>query len=265
MLKNTFTCLKSTSLTGANIKALNIRYIGVRELKEMFPKPVDIGPYKYLHLSGIDVEGLLSFDFKYDTRFDVREKGLMLKLRRVMEPRGTAIGTEDSKTCDLAADLLTAMGWNTFPLSVGREPVYKFDIGLGDDVVSIPAYVVETDRPVLIVDEDKCIRNNNRTTQWGEHRLAGDMLVCGLAGNKLEGDISLHGMRIIGARFTFYHTVITKQYYMRLFNLQGEKMEIKRFPTFGDEGSLESRSLDFGDPGQREVIIDALARMSQAM
>ncbi|KAF9380394.1 hypothetical protein BGX21_002377 [Mortierella sp. AD011] len=214
-------------MTGADIKALKIRYIGVEDISLVFPKAIDIGPYKYLHLRGIDAEGLLSLDLKNDIRFDIREKGLILKLRRIMETRGTAIGTEDSKTSDLVADLLTGMGWNTFPFSVSRDPAYKFDIGLGNEVISVPGYVVEKDGPVLIVNEDKRIKNANRIWQWGEYRLTAEMIVCGLAGNRLEGDIPLHGMRVIGTQFTFYHTIIAEKYYLNLGSRK-EKMENKK-------------------------------------
>ncbi|KAF9369652.1 hypothetical protein BGX21_005848, partial [Mortierella sp. AD011] len=156
MPKRMLTCLRSTSsLTVADINALKIRYIGVDDISSMFPKTVDIGPYKYLHLRGIVAKGLLSLDLKNDTQFDVREKGLILRLRRIMETGGTTIGTEESRTCGLVTDLLTGMGWNTFPFSVHSDPKYKFDIGLGDEVKSEPAYVVEKGGPVLIVDEDK--------------------------------------------------------------------------------------------------------------
>ncbi|KAF9430719.1 hypothetical protein BGZ76_000733 [Entomortierella beljakovae] len=180
-----------------------------------------------------------------------------------METGKTTIGTEESKTCDLVADLLTNVGWNTFPFSVSRDPAYKFDIGLATEVKSMPSYVAEKKGGlVLIVDEDRCIKDTNRIMQWGEYRLAGEMLVCGLAGNKLEGDISLYGMRVIGTRFTFCHTVITEKYYLDLGNINREKMEIKRFPTFGNEETLDSGSLDYKNPDQGKVIVDALARMA---
>ncbi|KAF9100903.1 hypothetical protein BGX27_000192 [Mortierella sp. AM989] len=170
--------------------------------------------------------------------------------------------------------LLTGMGWNTFPFSVRRDPAYQFDIGLGNEAISVPSYAVEKDkpvrivyenRPVLVVDEDKHIKNINRSLQWGEYRLAGDMLICGLAGNRFElVDFSLHGMRVIGTQFTFYHTILTEKYYLGIASGK-EKMDIKRFPTFGNKETLENRSLDYRSPEQRKVILDALARMSHAI
>ncbi|KAF8950384.1 hypothetical protein BGZ46_004580, partial [Entomortierella lignicola] len=149
-----------------------------------------------------------------------------------------------------------------FPLSVSMQALFRLDLGLGEDVTSQPGFTVENREQALFVDGDKHIKNTNRTKQWGEFQLAGEMVVCGLARNKFEDNVSIHGMRVIGTRFTFYHAVITEAYYMHLSDSDRPYLEIKRFPTLDNsEESLETRSLDYKDPEQRKVIIDTLVRM----
>ncbi|KAG0373593.1 hypothetical protein BGX24_011489 [Mortierella sp. AD032] len=100
----------------------------------------------------------------------------------------------------------------------------------------------------------------------GEFQLAGEMVVCGLARSKLEGDISTHGMRVIGTQFTLYHAVIAEAYYIHLTDPDRPHLEIKGFPTLDEsKDSLETRNLDFRDPVQRRLIVDTLARMTNEL
>ncbi|KAF8931142.1 hypothetical protein EDD21DRAFT_187014 [Dissophora ornata] len=258
---------KSTSaFTMADLSALKIRYVGVKRVEEMFPRSADTGPYKHLLLQGIKHADILAVNLDRDNRFDNEEKGFIQRLRRIIESETVTIGTEESKTCDMVGDLLFALGLNKFPLSVSRESMFKLDLGIGEDVTSKPEFTVEKGKRVLFVDEDKHIKYINRTKQWGEFQLAGEMLVCGLARNKLEGDVSIHGMRVIGTRFTFYHTVISEEYYMNLHDPNRPDVEIKRFPTLDDgKDALESRSLDYKDPDQRKIVVDTLVRIADEM
>ncbi|KAF9434792.1 hypothetical protein BGZ76_007394 [Entomortierella beljakovae] len=160
MLKRLLPGLKSTSsMTAGDIKALKIRYLGINDISVMFPEAGshqrNVAPgvsYDHLHLRNIQAK-------------DIR-------LQRVMISENASVGTIDSKTYDLVADILTSMGLNTFPLSTNREPAYRYDIGLGKAFISAPSYVVEKGRVALVIDEDRHLGCVNRINQWGEHQLA---------------------------------------------------------------------------------------------
>ncbi|KAI1318842.1 hypothetical protein EDD11_005688 [Mortierella claussenii] len=69
-----------------------------------------------------------------DRRFSDEQKGLIQRLQRIIINESATLGTEESKTFDVVEDLLVALGLNRFLLSVSRQALFKFDLGLDEDV-----------------------------------------------------------------------------------------------------------------------------------
>ena len=74
-------------------------------------------------------------------------------------------------------------------------------------------------------------------------------------------DQTIFGIRAISTYFTFYKTVISKEYWNELdFSLpQTESVVIKRWP----EGERPQNGLDIAEPNGRREILEALARIRQ--
>ena len=186
------------AFTRLDLHALKIRYVGVKSVDEIFPKSGNTKSFKHLLLQRMSTTEIRAMNLTKDRRFSDEQKGLIQRLQRIIINESVTLGTEESKTSDMVEDLLVALGLNRFPLSVSRQALFKFDPGLDEDVTSQPGFTAEIQEQVLFVDEDRRIKDTNRIKQWGEFQLAGEMLVCGLARSKLEGNISVHGMRVTG-------------------------------------------------------------------
>ena len=76
-------------------------------------------------------------------------------------------------------------------------------------------------------------------------------------------DQTIFGIRAISTYFTFYKTVISKEYWKELnFSLpQTESVVIKRWP----EGERPEDGLDIAEPNQRRRVLDAFAKIHQSL
>jgi len=103
---------------------------------------------------------------------------------------------------------------------------------------------------------------------YGEAQLTAEILACGsesmrqtLRNTGVIPEQTIFGIRAISTYFTFYKTVISKEYWNELdFGLpQTESVVIERWP----EGERPEDGLDIAEPNGRREVLDALARIRQ--
>jgi hypothetical protein len=159
--------------------------------------------------------------------------------------------------------LLHILGFNFYPYSIKIQ--HKYEIRLNKDTMKITAKpdftVASIKSNMLVVIEDKTMKNARYTNRWKEDQVLGELFV--IAHNqRIRDTTNIYAVRIIGTLFTFYRATVTIEYIKETLNGYPIKqhMNILRYPDPGND-VYEINALDICKTEDRKVIIEYLNRI----
>jgi len=168
----------------------------------------------------------------------------------------------ERKSKTFVQHLLEKLEFGEYPLMIQPQPIFKFKVHT-KEISSKYDYAVIKGARIMLVEEDKHIRNTGPASAWGEHKIAGELIsgaCCNYAFSSRTYEGILYAVRAIGLRFTFYKAHVSPSYLDSLGDgLPEEAVEILRYPSL--RGDREFPYLDYGDPAERRDIVDMLVRM----
>jgi hypothetical protein len=132
--------------------------------------------------------------------------------------------------------------FNRHPYVIKTHPSYDFVVD-GINVTSIPGFSVEDKGVTVLIDEDKHLKSVFSGNQGGEYQIAGEMLAasCNNQTEKLKLRLNnknseeIYAIRVIGTRFTFYRSEVTKAYINQLPDgTHKGGMDIYKYPNTDD-------------------------------
>lgn len=186
------------------------------------------------------------------------------KLHDVVRNSPVSVGTSETVTDSLVDDLLRIVSLNDWPFKIRNHPLYRLSILNEPYVLADPEFVVDMRKKILVVVEDKHLKNVYSTSNFGETQLTAEILACGNE-NVREGtmDQTIYAVRVISTYVTFYKAVITKKYWEELGVGLPSKQSviIVRWPG---ENGLET-GVDLAEPGGRRLVLSALIRIREAL
>lgn len=187
---------------------------------------------------------------------DTEEKTLVDLIQRVVQNEDVKIGTKESLTDTFVDFLLRKLGFESYPLRLNIKPIYVTRIGRRT-VTSECDFSVERNKSVLMIEEDKHLKNTYRSERFGEFQIAGELLAA--ASENYQNDPKdqiIYGMRAIGTRFTFYKAFFSERYLYSLPDgIPNEVATIYRYSK-GTE-----RGYDYAEPQHRQDILAMLSSL----
>ncbi|CAO3627390.1 unnamed protein product [Cunninghamella echinulata] len=181
----------------------------------------------------------------------------------VLENQDIVRGTEESRTDAFVSYLLGTLDFNKYPLMLQPRKLLKFKVH-DKDILSKFDFAVYKNRQVMLVDEDKHIRNTGPKS-WGEYQIAGE-IIAGAYSNYTNSAVHynkcIYAVRVIGLRFTFYKAIISPEYILSLEDgLPKSNVDIFRYPN--NDKYKDYGYLDYGNEKERKEIIDILIRLRE--
>jgi len=192
------------------------------------------------------------------------EKQFATLLDQVVLNEEVVRGTDESKTDTFIDYILREVGLGKYPLAIRLKPVYVFKVR-HKTISSEYDFSVEKRGKLLMVEEDKHIKNTGPGSAWGEYQLAGEM-IAGAFDNyrKFATSSEIFSVRAIGSRFTFYYVIIPTTYLASLDKgLPEESITISRYPP--QSNLIIPPGLDYKNCSDRKVIIYLLFKIKQKM
>jgi hypothetical protein len=246
----------STSKFGAeDINILNIIFEN-RDVWNIVD--VEIPEYLYLDRKSLLLEQVKKSDF---TMKEART--IITHILRVSRNETVTIGTDESKTDSFVNYLFGKIGFNEDPYIIALHNRCEFRFG-NRYIKSIPDVVTIKDDILVLVAEDKHIRNVSSASQFGEYQIAGELIASAYINYRnylgIHNTIyrsTVYAVRVIGTRFTFYSCTVPIKYIMELEEAEiTSQITVFRHPSLNNVG--EYSFYDYKDPNDRDKILDIL-------
>ena len=210
-----------------------------------------------LHIQDLDYDTFVgcSHNIKKIHMLSNREKLFATLIDQVSMNEDLIRGTDESKTDTFVDYILREIGLAEYPLILKLKPMYEIRVR-HKTISSVHDFSIEKGNKVVLIEEDKHIRNTTPGSAWGEYQIAGEILAAAYNNYVLHiTESELIAIRVISTRFTFYHTIIPFDYLNSLsIGLPNIDIVISRYPD-------SDRGLDYKDHNERRVIIDMLLRI----
>ena len=199
-------------------------------------------------------------------KLDNKIKTFVKLMNYIMVNENQVRGTEESRTDAFVNHMLEKLEFGEYPLMIQPQPLSKFCVHT-KEISSKSDFAIIKDNCIMLVDEDKHIKNTGPPTAWGEYQIAGELIAgayCNYIGSRRHYKGVLYAVRVIGLKFTFYKAEITPEYLNSLGEgLPTEQIAIKRYP--GAEEYKDFPHLDYAEADDRKAIVDMLIRMKENM
>ncbi|CAO3654364.1 unnamed protein product [Cunninghamella echinulata] len=129
--------------------------------------------------------------------------------------------------------------------------------------------VTKDDSYIVLIIEDKHIKNISESDDWSEPQIAGEIFGAAFHNKslsytkKITYPFNIYAIRVIGTKFTFYKSIVTREYIKETETglPKTNKLEIRRFPSqpsvFPNQDK-ELAALDFTNENDRIVILSIL-------
>ena len=244
-----------------DIARLRVVYINVdsedRFKLLLYKYPTSISVQSPLYISNIDYNMLVGCSKNKDIVHNLpdKEKQFAILIDHIALNEDVIQGTDESKTDTFVDYVLREIGLADYPLTLKLQPLYEL-IVRHKRISSVYDFSVEKDGTLLLVEEDKHIRNASPGSAWGEYQIAGEILA-GAYSNYIRHSrpSDIIAMRVIGTRFTFYHSSVPLDYLDSLaIGLPETDVTVIRYPS----QVTEKIGLDYKIPDERKAIIDIL-------
>ncbi|CAG8576092.1 5536_t:CDS:2 [Paraglomus occultum] len=177
------------------------------------------------------------------------------------------VGTDETFTDTLVDGLLRIVELNDWPLRVRNHPFCILDIA-DSRVSSDPGFVIKKRKIiVVVVVEDKHLRNVRPNNGFGESQISVEILACANENMRKEEyqyrDQTLWAIRTISHYVTFYKADIPAEYWRELDDgvPQSQSVEVQRWPR---ENTLLS-GFDLAQPAGRRAVLKALVQIRELL
>ena len=253
-----------------DILTLNVVYADTTSPDEVCA-PCDISKASIpneVYVSNMQSKDIRRTMFERDSfdKLDYKIKTFVQLMNYIMENEGQVRGTEESRTDAFVNHMLEKLGFGEYPLMIQPQPLFKFSVHT-KDISSKSDFAIIKDRCIMLVDEDKHIRNTGPASAWGEYQIAGKLIAgayCNYSMSSQQYKGVLYAVRVIGLKFTFYKADITPEYLNSLGEgFPTESITIKRYPDAGR--GQDFPHLDYTEANDRKEIVDMLIRMKSAI
>jgi hypothetical protein len=218
-----------------------------------------------LYVGDLDTLDILRIRSTLDSEnLDNKTKTFVQLMSDILDNEGATINTEESRTDSLVCHLFERLEFNEYPLIIRHQPLFKFMIHT-KEISSKYDFAIIKDKKIMLVDEDKHLRNTGPPSAWGEYQIAGELIAgayCNYSSKRTYND-KLYAVRVIGLKFTFYKAIIPSEYLDSLGEgLPPSSITIYRYPPNDNVNSFPF--LNFGDPTDRRRIINLLVRIRES-
>lgn len=251
----------------ADVNMLNVEYESVSFPTEIVRQVFSVGTKRvpkemYIsNMSSVEIMSILTKPHEFD-KLERNVKTFVQLVSDIIENETFVRGTEESKTSALVNHIFTKLEFGEYPLKINPQPMFSFNVHT-HKVSSKLDYAIMKERSIMLVDEDKHIRNTGPPYAWGEYQIAGELIASAYTNFLLAPRLyksTLYGVRVIGLKFTFYKATITSEYLTSL----GEgfpdlPVHILRYPP--ESSDKDFPYLDYGNVDERKRIIDILTEI----
>ncbi|CAG8751515.1 10883_t:CDS:2, partial [Funneliformis caledonium] len=270
----------ASRFTEDDLVALNATFIPASNENEVIPDVEAINvPQEYFlpelpsdmlrrpnfNVDGIQTSGqpIVTGSDRLQALTSIHVKTFLNNLHRVVMNAGLDIGTEESKTDTLVTHLLLRVidfgGW---PFAVRIKESYKLSVNY-KKISAIPDIVVDKGEISMMIVEDKHLKNVT-APDFGEAQIMAEILACGyenLRTSRAITDQTIFVVRVVSSYVTFYRSKISAGYWKEIKRglPRKKKVTVLRWPMANDPVT----GLDFAEPGGRQAILTALAKIRQ--
>ena len=142
------------------------------------------------------------------------------------------------------------------------------------DISSEPDFAIVKDNCIMLVDEDKHIKNTGPPFASGEYQMADELIASAYrdySASERQHRVLLYAVKVIGLKFTFYKAEITPlrrgseqrpEYLDSLGEgFSSESVTIKRYPGF--KKGKDFPHLDYAEVDDRKKIVNMLIRIRE--
>ncbi len=163
--------------------------------------------------------------------------------------------------------LLQILCFDDYPCLLYPQYSYSAKIGPRNHTVNAKSdfSVIYNKHQILLVVEDKTTSNANRTNNWKEDQVLGELFV---AVHKADNfPVNIYAIRVVGTLFTFYRAVATKEYILetaRSGTAVQNKMVVQRYPPVS-ENSVQLTAYDICNVDERKSILECMCSIRSSV
>ena len=258
---NAFTVdsIESTSRWGSlTVSHLKIKVIDVNEL--FSTQSIDGEATKLIMPEWKDGSWLESIE---SAHCDSRVKSLLCKIRQVYIA-GTAM--TEMYIDGFMNTLLQILCFDNYPCLLYPQYSYWAKIGPKNKTVNAKSdfsVILSNMHQMLLVVEDKTTSNANRTNNWKEDQVLGELFVAVHRERKYPATV--YAVRVVGTLFTFYRATATAEYVLesaQLGKAVQNEMVIQRYPPV--EKSPILTAYDICEKDDRMRILECMCSIRQS-
>lgn len=156
--------------------------------------------------------------------------------------------------------LLQILCFDDYPCLLYPQYSYSAKIGPRNHTVNAKSdfSVIYNKHQILLVVEDKTTSNANRTNNWKEDQVLGELFVAVHRANNYP--ISMYAIRVVGTLFTFYKAFATDEYILetaKYGTAEKSKMVVQRYPPISDS-SVQLTAYDICKVDERRRILECM-------
>ncbi|CAF0884036.1 unnamed protein product [Brachionus calyciflorus] len=191
------------------------------------------------------------------------EKTIGLLLNKVVAHDPLRVSIRESFTSNFLNYLLIKMQFAQFPLIMNTQPRYSFELD-GVKLTGKPEFSIEKKDQIkcIFVDENRHLSNLKLATEFSESQIAAEIVAAAftnyahpLSSTMLQ-DQMIYAVRVIGPRFTFYKSIVSKSYLdsltLGIDDVERQMLNIYRYPPNDEQDTLFGH--DYSNNKHRESI-----------
>ncbi|CAO3614604.1 unnamed protein product [Cunninghamella echinulata] len=179
--------------------------------------------------------------------------------------------TRETRVGSFIMTLLGFLGFDEDPFLL--HPQYNYSVYVDKEqhriTSTVEFMITKDDTCIVLISEDKHPKNISEMSDWSEPQIAGEIFGAAYHNTNIDNNkkvtypFNIYAIRIIGTEFTFYKSIITREYMKEAVKRvpQKQKLEIKRFPqqpTSLPNQGRELKALDFTKEGDRILILSIM-------
>ncbi|RHZ86984.1 hypothetical protein Glove_41g70 [Diversispora epigaea] len=176
----------------------------------------------------------------------------------------------NSRTERNLAKYLNKLEFNEEPFLMSLQPDFSFTVSEKDISAKVKFSIVK-ENVILCIDGDKHVHSLRPKTEHGKSQISAEILACAftnfynIRSSRFKMDQTIHAMRVVGTRFTFYKAFLSRDYFESLkhgFPPENLTATIFRFPP---SDNITFYGYDYVDKDHSRLILDLLFRLKEYM
>lgn len=266
----------STNFLSSHREALNITFENTLDLENFFEHKPDGNTFdESLLILNLVRHDLRTLDERPELLEELNdeEKTIGLLLNKVISHDPLKISIRESFTNNFLNYLLVRLGFAQYPLIMNTQPKYSFEFD-GVKLTGRPEFSIERDNQIkcLFVNENRHLTNLKLENGFSECQISAEIVAAAYTNyaspisSCLLKDQTMYAVRVIGTRFTFYKSIVTKSYLDALSegsmdDIERQMLNIYRYPPSDEKETLFG--YDFSNNKHRETILRLLTSLKE--